>query len=92
MSPVAEFPPTLELNGRKFCARSQLEHLKQTLIAQAMGATPPEYAAPAVEEFVPLAQVAKELGVSRRTIGRRIAIPKPVAPSDRRDTGSGASE
>lgn len=73
---IPEFPPTFEMGGRKFCARSMVEHHKRTIVALAMSAAPPEYEEPDVEEFVPVTQVAKELGVSRRTIGRRMANPR----------------
>jgi len=60
--------------------RSIIEHYKQTLIAWASGAhDPPDYTPPPVEEFVTAEQVARELGVTRRTIGRRIAGRSPIS-------------
>jgi hypothetical protein len=81
MRATPEFPPTIELNGRKFVPRSRFEHYKKRLIARAIGAPDPDYEEPAVEEFVPLARAAKELGSSRRTIGRRMVerAPEPAA-------------
>ena len=72
MRATPEFPATITLNGRKFIARSQFEHYKKRLIARAIGVPDPNYEEPDVEEFVPLARAAKELGSSRRTVGRRM--------------------
>lgn len=79
--PAAEFPPVIEIQGRKFVTRSQLEFYKKRVLARAMGAPAPTYEAPTIETFVPLPQAATELGVSRRTIGRRMATraPEPAA-------------
>ena len=81
MFPKPELPAPLDMSGRLYFQRSVIEHYKQSLIAWASGAQdPPVYIPPAVEEFVTAEQVARELGVTRRTIGRRIAGRSPVTP------------
>jgi hypothetical protein len=79
--PKPELPVPLDMSGRLFFQRSIIEHYKQTLVAWASGAQdPPDYIPPAIEEFVSADTVARELGVTRRTIGRRIAGRSPVPP------------
>lgn len=72
MSNLPDFPQTFELGGQKFVTRSALEHYKRTALAIALGAAPPAYEARDPEEFVPLTKASRELGVSRRTVGRRM--------------------
>jgi hypothetical protein len=72
MSNLPEFPPTFELGGQKFVTRSALEHYKRTALAIALGAPLPAYEERDPEEFVPLTKASRELGVSRRTLGRRM--------------------
>jgi hypothetical protein len=66
-------PQSFVINRRRRFKRSEIEHLKRCLIAKGTGAPAPEYAPPAVEEFVGAPAVAKELAISRRTLSRRIA-------------------
>jgi hypothetical protein len=67
------FGPIIDVNGRKYIQRGDLEGYKAALIQMALGAskavemTQAEYAT-----LVPLKTAAAELGVGRRTIGRRI--------------------
>jgi hypothetical protein len=69
-----KFPPVYEISGRKYVRRVELEQYKLELIRSAIGGSklidPPraDY-----DAFVPLKIVAAELGVGRRTIGRRIS-------------------
>jgi hypothetical protein len=86
MSPKPPFPTALDINGRPYFLRSQLEEYKQALIAWASGAqVASSDTKPAIEEFVPAERAARELGVGRRTIGRRIGGRSPAtAPNSRR--------
>jgi len=68
-----ELPASFPLNHRRYFKRSEIEHLKRTLIAKATGAPLPAYEQPDAEAFVNASQVARELGISRRTMARRIA-------------------
>jgi hypothetical protein len=66
------FPRVFSVNGRCFVLRSGLEQYKDELQAFALGVSPPEPKSVDPDHFVPLKQVSVELGVGRRTIGRRI--------------------
>jgi hypothetical protein len=68
-----KFPPVTFFKGRGYVLRSDLDVYKVKLTAFALGVSPPE-SKPAVapDPFVPLKAVCAELGVGRRTIGRRI--------------------
>jgi hypothetical protein len=84
MSHFPDLPEPLRINGRVYYQRHKLEEYKQKLIARALGGesdgeqtTDP----PTVIELVPAPQAARELGHSRRTLGRRIAESKPATPS-----------
>jgi|SRR5271166_283014 len=67
------FPNVVSVNGRGYMLRSQLNDYKSALQAASLGLpAPPATPAPQPDPFVPLKQVALELGVGRRTIGRRI--------------------
>jgi hypothetical protein len=70
-----EFPQPFRQNGRLFWLRSKLEAYKAELVAWALGieVAPRDNVNPVIEEFVPAEKVAKELGFTRRTLGRRIA-------------------
>lgn len=68
-----ELPASIIIGGRRYFQRSQIEHLKICLIARATGRDVPPYIMPTVEQFVPASQVAREFGLSRRTLARRIA-------------------
>jgi hypothetical protein len=67
------FPQVHFLKGRGYVFRSALNQYKAELQAFALGVAP--MAAPAIDPdpLVPLMRIASELGVGRRTIGRRIA-------------------
>jgi hypothetical protein len=67
-----ELPVSFQLNGRRFFKRSEIEHLKETLISRALGRSAPEYVKPETESFVNATQVARELGIARRTFARRV--------------------
>ena len=79
-----EIPAPFEMNGRLYFKRSELEAYKKAVFAWATGGqlAPPAESNPPVEEFVSAQQAARELGVGRRTIGRRIVerakSPQPV--------------
>jgi predicted DNA-binding transcriptional regulator AlpA len=66
------FPTPVRMNGRLFFLRSELEYYKSKLIAEAVGSSVPAGKPIPIEIFVPANEVAKEFGLSRRTIGRRI--------------------
>ncbi len=68
-----ELPPSYIFNGRRFFKRSEIEHVKISLIARATGRDDPPYSAPDIEQFVAATQVAQEFSLSRRTLARRIA-------------------
>lgn len=68
-----DLPPSYLFSGRRFYKRSEIEHLKNCLVAKATGRDEPDYRAPQIEQFVPAPQVAEEFGLSRRTLARRIA-------------------
>ena len=68
-----DLPELFTFNRRRFFTRSQIEHLKRCLIARATNGAEPAYLEPAAEQFVNATQVAKELGISRRSMARRIA-------------------
>ncbi len=59
--------------GRGYVLRSALNQYKVELQAFSLGVAPVATPAPDPDPFVPLKQVAAELGIGRRTIGRRIA-------------------
>jgi hypothetical protein len=81
-----KLPPVSFFRGRGYLLRSQLEQYKAEMLAFALGVNPPEPKIVDPDNFVPLKQVCAELGVGRRTIGRRIvearvqAEPQPDAP------------
>ena len=61
------FPAPREINGRLYFVRSEVEVYKHDLAG-----LPPPPPAPVVQ-MVPAKAVAVELGITRRTLGRRIA-------------------
>lgn len=75
MSNVQDFPLPIRRNGRLFWLRSELEAYKRALVRAARGLPAPDDAppSPSIEELVPSDQVAREFGINRRTLGRRIA-------------------
>jgi hypothetical protein len=67
-----KIPPVTFFKGRGYLLRSQLDQYKAEMLAFASGVNPPEPKIVGPDPFVPLKQVCAELGVGRRTIGRRI--------------------
>jgi hypothetical protein len=67
-----QFPPVTFYKGRGYLLRSQLNQYKAEVQAFALGISPSEPKIVEPDPFVPLKQVCAELGVGRRTIGRRI--------------------
>jgi len=78
------YPPPFEVNGRLYNWRSHIEWYKQALVCFALGqdAPPMPPARPVGDAMVPLRVAASELGVTRRTIGRRIRIEAAAAVSN----------
>jgi len=70
MTTPLTFPAPRRIDGRLFFVRHEIEELKLALIGEARGEPSPP---PAVIELVPAARLAHELGISRRSVGRRIA-------------------
>jgi hypothetical protein len=66
------FPPIFSIRGRNFGRRSDFNRYKAQLITAALGVDPVEPDPSDPDEFVPLGQIARELGVSRRTAGQRL--------------------
>jgi hypothetical protein len=67
-----KLPPVTFFKGRGYLLRSQLDQYKAEVQTFALGISPPEPKIAEPDPFVPLKQVCAELGVGRRTIGRRI--------------------
>jgi hypothetical protein len=85
--PEPKLPPVTFFKGRGYMLRSALNQYKAELQAFALGVAPvyspdPD---PDPDPFVPLKQVAAELGVGRRTIGRRI-VETRAASADAPET------
>jgi hypothetical protein len=66
------FPAVTKVKGRGYVLRSKVNSYKAELQAYALGIRPVEPPPEDPDCFVPLKDVAAELGVGRRTIGRRI--------------------
>jgi hypothetical protein len=76
--PIPRFPSVVWIKGRGYIPRSTLDGYKAELQAFTLG-VPAVYQPPIKPDpLVPLKQVCAELGVGRRTIGRRIAESKPA--------------
>lgn len=74
MSNEPDFPPPIRMRGRLFWRRSELEHYKRKIMAAAVGGDAELHPSQEqIETFVPAEQVAREFGIGRRTLGRRIA-------------------
>jgi hypothetical protein len=74
-----KLPPVIFFKGRGYVLRSRLDHYKGELQAFALGVSAPEPKIVEPDPFVPLKQVCVELGVGRRTIGRRIKETESVS-------------
>ncbi len=66
------FPDVMFIKGRGYVLRSALNQYKAALQAFALGVQPVEPPTVDPDPLVPLKQVSVELGVGRRTVGRRI--------------------
>ncbi len=67
-----DLPQPFRWNGRVYFRRSDVEKFKAALVSHAMGAEHQPVRVD-VETFVGIEQVARELGISRRTLDRRLA-------------------
>jgi hypothetical protein len=84
--PEPAFPPVLNINGRNYVWRSDFEKYKVELIRYATGGRSGPPAPPRPDQgdiLVPFKIVSEELGVGRRTIGRRMKVQNadPDAPA-----------
>jgi hypothetical protein len=73
--PVPElpaFPTVFKIRGRGYVRRSDLNYYKAALMAQALGVAPVVPSPVEPDPLIPLPAVGPELGIGRRTIGRRI--------------------
>ena len=77
---ITELPQSFMIGNRRYFKRSEIEFLKRVISAKAFGADAPTYMPPEVEHFVNASAVARELGISRRTISRKV---KEQASDDR---------
>jgi hypothetical protein len=79
MSRQPQFPDLVRVNDRAYFFRHKIEGYKRALLALALGveASDAVETEPAVVELVPAGQFARELGIHRRTLGRRIKGAKP---------------
>ena len=64
-----EFPAPRKLNGRLYWDRFEIENYKRALL----GLPPLERSTSTPIELITAAQITKEVGFGRRTLGRRIA-------------------
>jgi hypothetical protein len=79
MSQESQRLEPVNVNGRVYFERQKLERYKRALLSQALGTVatePAKEVEPAIVELVPAARAARELGVHRRTLGRRIAAAR----------------
>jgi hypothetical protein len=69
-----KYPPPLNVNGRLYNWHSHIEWYKEALVAHALGQDPPPMPTtrPEGDSLIPVKTTAAQLGVGRRTIGRRI--------------------
>ena len=86
MSQKSDRLEPVHINNRVYFARHKFERYKRALLSLAHGTVATESVdevEPAVVELVPATQAARELGVHRRTLGRRIAKGEkhPSAPT-----------
>jgi hypothetical protein len=67
------FPPTINIAGRIYVRESQLVWLMAAYEAVSLGRGPPPPPPPPKDDrFVPVKTAADQLGIGRRTAGRRI--------------------
>jgi hypothetical protein len=76
------FPSVMWLKGRGYIPRSALDLYKAELQAFALGVAPVKPPRVDPDPFVPLKAVSAELGLNRRTIGRRIKAAAVSASAD----------
>jgi hypothetical protein len=76
---LPRFPLVIWQKNRGYVPRSDLDTYKAALAAYALGVKPVQPVKIEPDPLVPLKQVAAELGVGRRTIGRRIAEAEAAA-------------
>ena len=72
------FPLPIRFKNRVYLRRSQLDRYKAELQAFALGIAPVDPPPVEPDPFVPIKAAEKELGIGRRTIGRRIAESKAL--------------
>ncbi len=77
--PEPRFPDVVWSKGRGYVFRSSLNRYKAELLAAALGVATVEPAAISPDPLVPLRQVSAEIGLGRRTIGRRIKEGRALA-------------
>jgi hypothetical protein len=72
-TPEPAFPEVIVLRGRNYVWRSAFERYKADLVRHTLsGRYPPPPPPPGPDTLIPLKLAAAELGVGRRTIGRRL--------------------
>jgi hypothetical protein len=76
------FPPVGTINGRGYVGRFALEDHKAELMAFALGVAPVPPPREGPDTLVPLKIAAAELGVCRRTLGRRIKASQAAQEQD----------
>ncbi|MGO9428340.1 hypothetical protein [Rhodoblastus sp.] len=76
-----QFPTAVAIKGRLYVSRNALERYKAELQAFALGVAPVEPLKTNPDRLVPLKVISDELGVGRRTIGRRIAESQASKPA-----------
>lgn len=81
MNPISAptFPPVIKINGHGYVSRHALEDHKAALIAHALGVDPVPVPRTGPDTLVKLRDAGAELGVSRRTIARRVVEAKGPA-------------
>jgi hypothetical protein len=84
---VPRFPTVIRTKGRKgdpmFVLRSELNNYKAELLALALGAPPVYPPPPDPDPLVPFPRVAEELGIHRRTLGRRLREGEKAAEAEK---------
>jgi hypothetical protein len=84
---VPRFPTVIRTKGRKgdpmFVLRSELNNYKAELLALALGVAPVYPPPPSPDPLVPFPAVAEELGIHRRTLGRRLREAERAAAAEK---------